>query len=237
MSEWESWGKITPVQVSMVIPAFNESENIAQVLAGIPRIQGLDIVVVDGGSIDNTARIAEMNGARVIDEPRRGYGRACHTGLLKAHGEIVVFLDADGADDPQHLPMMIKPLLEGEAEMVLGSRLAGQIQPGAMPWHQLAGNWLAARFICRLYHLHLTDLSPFRAVLKRELLLLNMQEMTYGYPTEMIVKAARRGWRIIEMPVIYHPRLAGKSKISGTMRGTLLAAYFILGTILRYARE
>jgi glycosyltransferase involved in cell wall biosynthesis len=224
------------MQVSVILPALNESETIAQVLAAIPRMEGLEILVVDGGSTDGTPQIAGMNGARVVIEPRRGYGRACHTGMLEARGEILAFLDADGADDPLQLPAIVGPLLQGEAEMVLGSRLAGVIQPGAMPWHQRAGNWLAARLIRQLYHLPLTDLSPFRAVLKRDLLLLNMQEMTYGWPTEMIVKAARRGWRILEVPVTYRPRLGGKSKISGTLRGTLLAACFILGTILRYAR-
>lgn len=225
------------MKVSVIIPALDEAQSIAQVLDSIPRVPGLEILVIDGGSTDGTPIIASHYGARVIDEPRRGYGRACNTGSLEAQGDILVFLDGDGADDPKNLPSMIRPLLEGNADMVLGSRLAGRIEAGAMPWHQHAGNWLAARLIRWLYHLPLTDLSPFRVVLKSKLLNLGMKEMTYGWPTEMIVKAAREGWRIHEMPVIYHPRSGGKSKISGTLRGTVLATFFIMRTILKYARE
>ena len=147
----------------------------------------------------------------------------------------MVFLDADGADDPRHLAELVAPLAIGQAEMVLGSRLAGQIEAGAMPWHQKAGNRLSAGLIHRLYDLPITDLSPFRAVLRSALLKLDLQEMTYGWPTEMIVKAARAGWRIRELPVVYHPRQGGRSKISGTWRGSLLATYHILKLILRYA--
>jgi glycosyltransferase involved in cell wall biosynthesis len=223
------------MQVSLIIPALNEAGSIAAVLDAIPHQYLSEILVVDGGSTDGTPHIAEINGARVIREPRLGYGQACYSGTLAAQGEIVVFLDADGADDPRHLPLLIEPLLRGEAEMALGSRLAVKIQGGAMPWHQRLGNRLAAQLICRLYGLPLTDLSPFRAVFRRELLALDMQEMTYGWPTEMIVKAARTGWRIVELPVSYRPRLGGRSKISGTLRGTLWATYHILSTILRYA--
>ena len=225
------------MQASVIIPALNEAESIGQVLAAIPRQNLAEILVVDGGSGDGTPRIAEMGGARVIHEPRRGYGQACWAGVMEAQGEIVAFLDADGADDPRHLPMLLQPLLLGEAEMALGSRLAGGIQPGAMPWHQRLGNRLGARLIRRLYGLPLTDLSPLRAVLRQELLALDMQEMTYGWPTEMIAKAARRSWRIQEIPVNYRTRLGGKSKISGTGKGSVLATYFILCTILRYARD
>lgn len=225
------------MQISVILPALNEAGSIAQVLAEIPRLPDLEILLVDGGSSDGTPAIAANAGARVIHQPIRGYGRACYTGAVEARGEIVAFLDADGADDPRQLPALIEPLLAGRAEMVLGSRLAGGLAPGAMPWHQQAGNRLAAALIRRIYHLPLTDLSPFRTVLKSELLALNMVEMTYGWPTEMIVKAVRRGWRVLELPVPYRPRLGGRSKISGTLRGTILATYYILNTILRYARE
>ena len=120
--------------------------------------------------------------------------------------------------------------------MVLGSRLAGVISPGAMPWHQKFGNQLSARMIRLLYGLPITDLSPFRAVLRSKLLDLDLQEMTYGWPTEMITKAARQNWRILEVPVDYHPRIGGESKISGTVRGTVLATYYIMRTILQYSR-
>jgi glycosyltransferase involved in cell wall biosynthesis len=225
------------MQVSVIIPALNEAESIGPVLSAIPRAGLAEILVVDGGSTDDTPRIAAASGARVIHEPRRGYGQACYTGTIQAQGEIVAFLDGDGADDPSHLPLLIEPLHRGAAEMVLGSRLAGDLQPGAMPWHQRLGNRLAAQLIRSLYSLPLTDLSPFRAVLRQELLDLGMQEMTYGWPTEMIVKAARGGWRVCELPVTYRPRLGGKSKISGTLRGTVWATYHILHIILHYAGE
>ncbi|MCU0520619.1 MAG: glycosyltransferase, partial [Anaerolineae bacterium] len=157
--------------------------------------------------------------ARVLHEPRRGYGRACATGLGGAHGDVVVFLDGDAADDPAQIPILLASISSGEADVVLGSRLAGEMQPGA-----------------RLYGLRLTDLGTFRAVRRQALLELDMQEMTYGWPTEMIVKAARRGLRVIEVPVRYRARQGGRSKISGTVRGTVLAAYHILGTVLRFAR-
>ncbi|MBU1750590.1 MAG: glycosyltransferase family 2 protein, partial [Chloroflexi bacterium] len=169
-------------------------------------------------------------------EPRRGYGRACAAGLAAARGDVVVFLDGDGADDPAQIPDLLAPIRAGQADMVLGSRLAGEMEPGAMPWQQWFGNWLAARLIRLLYGLPLTDLGTFRAVRREALLELGMIEMTYGWPTEMIVKAARRGWRVVEVPVHYRARRGGRSKISGTVRGTVLAAYYIVGTILRYAR-
>lgn len=223
------------MQISVIIPALNEAASIGQVVAAIPR--EMEILVVDGDSTDGTAQVAEVAGARVIQELRCGYGRACATGMEQAQGEILVFLDGDGADDPCYLPELTQPILNGEAELVLGSRLAGRLDPGAMPWHQRWGNRLAARLIRWLYHLPLTDLSPFRAIRREALLELRMQEMTYGWPTEMIVKAARRGWRMREIPVAYHPRQGGQSKISGTLRGSLLATVFILRTLLRYARS
>jgi glycosyltransferase involved in cell wall biosynthesis len=223
------------VQVSIIIPTFNEAENIAGVLSSIPGDFTPEILVVDGGSQDGTVEIAISAGARVIAEPRKGYGWACATGLAAAQGEIVVFMDGDGADDPRYLPELVRPVLEDQAEMVLGARLSRLSDPGAMPCHQRFGNELAACLIRLLYHLPLTDLSPFRAVRRKDLLRLYMSEMTYGWPTEMIVKAAQSHWRIREVPVAYHPRQAGRSKISGTFKGTALAAYYIIGTILRFA--
>ncbi len=219
--------------VSIIIPALNEEDSLGFVLSSIPQAHVNEIIVVDGGSTDQTVAIAETAGARVIQEPRRGYGRACATGVEVAHGEIVVFLDADGADDPTNLIALVEPIINEGIDMVLGSRLAGQIEAGAMPWQQYFGNWLSARLIHLLYGLAITDLSPFRAVRKSKLTDLGMTEMTYGWPTEMIVKAAKAGWQIKEIPVNYRARYGGHSKISGTLRGTLLATYYIITTILK----
>lgn len=224
------------MNTSVVIPAINEERSLEQVLAAMPYDVVTEIILVDGGSTDSTVSVAKRAGALVVHEPRRGYGLACATGVEQASGEVVVFMDADGADDPAQIQDIISPIQEGKADMVLGSRLAGHIAPGAMPWHQRFGNWISAALIRGLYGLKITDLSPFRAVRRGKLLELDMQEMTYGWPTEMITKGARRGWRIVEIPVNYHPRLSGESKISGTLHGTLLATYSILWTIFRYVR-
>ena len=220
---------------SVIIPALNEEDSIGYVLASIPLEKIAEIIVVDGGSTDNTVSIAEDAGALVIREPRRGYGRACATGVEHANGEILIFLDADGADDPAEIQVLAAPIQAGEADMVLGSRLAGELETNAMPWQQFFGNRLSAWLIRLLYRIPVTDLSPFRAVRKSKLMDLGMTEMTYGWPTEMIVKAARQGWRMREIPVRYRSRYGGSSKISGTLRGTVLATYYIISTILRYA--
>jgi len=235
-SRTEAGGEREVLTVTVIIPALNEEESIGQVLATIPAGAVGEILVVDGGSSDRTVAIAQGHGARVIHEPRRGYGRACAAGVDAAQGDVVLFLDADGADDPAQIPDLLAPLHAGQADMVLGSRLAGKLAPGAMPWHQRSGNRLAAWLIRHLYGLPLTDLSPFRAVDRELLLGLNMEEMTYGWPTEMIVKAAQRGWRVFEIPTHYRPRIGGRSKISGTLRGSTLATYYILWTIFRHAR-
>ncbi len=224
------------MKISIIIPAINEEESIGFVLDRIPSKELYEIMVVDGGSTDHTVAVAKEKGARVIFEHKRGYGRACAKGVEQATSKFVVFLDADGADDPSQIPDLVAPLIEGKADMVLGSRLAGNIHSGAMPRHQYFGNWLSARLIRQLYGYPITDLSPFRAVDRSKLIGLEMQEMTYGWPTEMIAKAARKNWRIIEIATNYYPRHGGKSKISGTLRGTMLATYYILSTILKYLR-
>ncbi len=219
-----------------VIPALNEAVGLAKVLSEIPDNWIDEVFVVDGGSTDGTPEVARRHGARVVVQSRRGYGLACATGAAAASdAEAIVFLDADGSDVPADLPALVEPVRSGRADLVLGSRLAGSIARGAMPPHQRFGNWLAGFLIRRLYGVPLTDLPPFRCVRADVLRALDMRETTYGWPTEMIVKAIRRGYRIVEVPVRYRPRAGGRSKISGTVRGTLLAAYFILGTTLRYA--
>ncbi len=219
------------MRVSVVIPTLNEGASIGRVLDDLPAGLASEVIVVDGGSVDGTPSIAERLGARVVREPRRGYGRACLTGLAHAaEPEIVVFLDGDYSDRPAELPRLLAPIVQGQADVVLGSRLGGRRQPGAMPWHAVLGNRVAAALVNRLYGLSLTDLGPFRAARYPALAQLDLAEATYGWAVEMIVKAARRGFRVVEVPVSYHPRI-GRSKISGTVRGSIGAAFCIFTTI------
>ena len=228
------------VSVSVIIPALNEAGNIQRLVSEVRKISvpgtRVSIVVVDNGSTDGTAGEARKAGAQVIHEPNRGYGYACAAGVGAAHqAEILVFLDGDFSSTPSELPVVLAPAISGIADLVIGSRELGDIAPGAMPPHQRLGNRLATWLMNRLYGLSLTDLGPYRAIRRELLLALDMREMTYGWPTEMTVKAARRGARIVEVPVGWHPRQAGRSKVSGTLRGTFLAAWYILGVALRYA--
>lgn len=195
------------------------------------------VIVVDNGSTDGTAHVAQHAGADVVVEPRLGYGFACAAGVAAARdAEILVFLDGDYSSQPNQLPLVIAPLVDGQADLVLGSRVLGHIAPGAMLPQQQMGNALAAALMRWLYGLRVTDLGPFRAIRRETLLNFNMQEMTFGWPTEMTVKAARRRLRIVEVPVSFHPRRTGQSKVSGTLSGTLLAGYHILNVTFRYAR-
>jgi glycosyltransferase involved in cell wall biosynthesis len=226
------------MRVTILIPALNEAGNIGRLVGEIPCAPpSMEIIVIDNGSTDSTASEASVAGARVISEPRRGYGFACNAGVQAAtSADTLVFLDGDGSFDPGEMPRLLAPLANGQADLVLGSRIRGGIEPGAMPPHQLFGNRLVSAVMRWLYGLALTDLGPYRAVRCDLLQSLNMREMTFGWPTEMMVKAARRQARIIEVPVTYRKRWSGQSKVSGTVRGTVLAAYYIIGTTLRYAR-
>ena len=220
------------MRASIIIPALNEAECLEGVLQGISIADVHEIILVDGGSSDNTVKIAANNGAQVLIEPRKGYGLACEAGIKHASGDVLVFMDADGANDPAQLKELIEPLITRGVDLVLGSRLAGTIVSGAMPWHQRFGNWLSARLIHFLYGFPLTDLSPFRAVNRERLLEIKIEDRTYGWPTEMLVKAILQGWHIEEIPVNYYPRTGGKSKISGTVRGTFFATWHIVSVII-----
>jgi glycosyltransferase involved in cell wall biosynthesis len=222
------------VRVSIVIPTHNEKQAIGRVLADIPSALVSEVIVVDSNSSDGTPDIAAAMGARIIQEPRRGYGRACLTGLAAANSpDIVVFLDGDYSDRPSELPMLLAPISEGRADISLGSRLRGRSSTVALPWHQVFGNRLAAGLIRILYRVRITDLGPFRAARAEVLRALALEETTYGWAVEMILKGALAGFRIVEVPVSYYPRI-GKSKISGTVKGTLGAGWFILSLIVRY---
>ena len=222
------------MRVSVIIPTRNEAQAIGRVLADLPTGLVNEVIVVDHHSSDGTPDIAARMGARVISEGRHGYGRACLTGLACASApDVVVFLDGDYSDRPAELPLLLAPIAEGRADITLGSRLAGARKRGALPWHALFGNWLAARLISNLYGLKISDLGPFRAARARVLRALELEEATYGWAVELILKGAIQGFRIIEVPVSYHPRI-GQSKISGTLRGTVGATWFILSRIARY---
>ena len=222
------------MRVSVIIPTRNEALAIGRVLADVPRNLVNEVIVVDNCSSDGTPEIAAGMGARVISETRRGYGQACLTGVADADApDVLVFLDGDYSDRPAELPLLLAPIAEGRADITIGSRLAGPRIAGALPWHALFGNWLAASLIRNLFGLRISDLGPFRAVRAEALLAVELEETTYGWAVELIVKGAIRGLRIIEVPVSYHPRI-GKSKISGTLRGTIGAAWFILSLITRY---
>jgi len=220
--------------VSVVIPTHNEAQSIGRVLADLPADLVTEVLVVDSNSTDGTPEIAAKLGARVLHEPRRGYGRACLTGLGGAsRPDIVIFLDGDYSDRPGELPLLLAPIIEGRADITLGSRLGKQSVRGALPWHQAFGNHLAAGLIRMLYKVDISDLGPFRAARADVLRALALEETTYGWAVEIILKGALGRFRIVEVPVSYYPRI-GKSKISGTLRGTVGAGWFILSLIVRY---
>ena len=223
------------MRVSVIIPTHNEAQAIGRVLADLPAHLVTEVIVVDSNSTDGTPDVARQMGAQVLHEPRRGYGRACLTGLVNAQNpDVVVFLDGDYSDRPSELPLLLAPIIEGRADITLGSRLSSSGNSGALPWHQAFGNRLAASLIRLLYGVKLSDLGPFRAARAAVLRALALEELTYGWAVEMILKGAIAGFRIVEVPVSYHPRI-GKSKISGTLKGTLGAAWFILSRIVLYS--
>lgn len=224
------------MQTFVIIPALDEAACIGDVVRETLRQNISRVIVVDNGSTDETARVARDAGAVVISETRRGYGYACAAGVNAARdADVIVFMDADGSFLPSELPHLLEPLKKNHADLVLGSRVLGNIEAGAMPPPQKFGNALIAFLVRALYGIPITDLGPYRAVRCELVDSLQMQEMTYGYPTEMIVKAARKHARIVEAPVSYHMRRGGASKVSGTVRGTILAGYRLLTVTLRYA--
>jgi glycosyltransferase involved in cell wall biosynthesis len=224
------------MRVAVVIPALNEELSLPSVLSEIPRPPVDEIVVVDNGSRDRTGAVARASGATVLSEPRRGYGRACLAGLAHLQRDppdVVVFIDADYSDRPKELPRLLEPIVEGRAELVIGSRVLGEREPGALLPQARWGNAFATWLIRVLFGMRFTDLGPFRAVRFDALRALGMQDRDYGWTAEMQVKAARYGLRCEEVPVSYHRRV-GRSKITGTLKGTVRAGVKIIATIFRH---
>ena len=222
------------MKISVVIPTFNEAPAIAEVIGAVPQNKIQEIIVVDNGSTDGTAEQAAAAGARVIHEPRKGYGSACWSGAKAArNSDIIVFLDGDRSDDPAQLEIIAAPVIQGQADLVIGSRIGGKLEKGSMPLHAKAGNRIIVFLLRLLYGVRITDIGSFRAIRSRVLLDLHMQQMTYGWPVEMVVKAARKGLRIQSVPIRYRKRI-GVSKVTGSLRGSVLAAYYMFFVPLKY---
>ncbi|HEY6257510.1 MAG TPA: glycosyltransferase family 2 protein [Xanthobacteraceae bacterium] len=222
-------------RVAVAIPVLNEEASIADVVAGIPRNIASRVIVADGGSRDATAARAAGAGAEVIDAGK-GYGRACWSATQAAQdAEIMVFMDGDGADDAESLATLIAPIRAGECDFVIGSRALGERDPGSIAWHQIAAGTLAGYATQLLYGVRYTDMCAFRAIRRQALLDLGMREMTYGWNIEMQMRAAQAGLRIREIPVPYHCRTGGASKVAGSWRGTLRAGLRIVATFCRVA--
>jgi glycosyltransferase involved in cell wall biosynthesis len=221
--------------IALIIPALNEAEVIGQTLARIPPGLFHTVITADNGSTDDTARIAANHGALVVTEPERGYGAACLRALaaLPPGVRIVVFMQADGSENPGEAPALLAPILDGRADLVLGSRTLGNTEKGALLPHQVFGNWLATTLIRWIHGHSYSDLGPFRAIRLDALRTLRMTDRGYGWTVEMQVRALQRGLRVLEVPVTYGVRKAGVNKVSGNLPSSLRAGAAILATIAR----
>lgn len=225
--------------VDVIIPALDEEASIGLVIDNIPKDIVRNIIVVDNGSRDNTVSTARERGAIVLKEGERGYGSACLRGIefiheSKPHPDIVAFMDGDFSDHPEELPSVTGPIACGTHDLVLGSRVLGVRQKGSLTPQQIFGNRLATWLLERIYKFHYTDLGPFRAIRYDSLLGLGMKDRNYGWTVEMQLKAAKKNLRICEVPVSYRNRI-GKSKVSGTIKGSIMAGYKIIATIAKYS--
>jgi glycosyltransferase involved in cell wall biosynthesis len=225
------------MRTAVIIPTLNEVESIAIVIGEVLSHGNATVFVVDNASTDGTAEVARNAGAIVVNEPRRGYGYACAAGVAAAGEEfdVVAFMDGDGSDDGRQLGTLLDPIENDLADLALGSRTSDASDADAVLPHQRLGNALITQMVWLLYGQKLTDIPPFKAIRRPVLNSLNMSEMTYGWTVEMIVKCAKRRYRLVERPVASRHRLGGRSKVSGTVKGTLLAAYYLVGTTVKYA--
>lgn len=224
-------------KIIVIIPAYNEEDSIHKVIAKIPQDVVNEVVVVNNNSSDATAVVAQKAGATVLTELRQGYGYACLKGMeyvATKHPDIIVFLDGDYSDYPEELLLVVKPIIEQDFDMVIGSRALGKRESGSMTPQQVFGNWLATTLMRWMYGINYTDLGPFRAIKWEKLLALHMNDKTYGWTVEMQLKAAKYNLKTTEVPVNYRKRI-GISKVSGTVKGTLMAGYKILGWVFKYA--
>ncbi|TRX55550.1 glycosyltransferase family 2 protein [Fulvivirga sp. M361] len=224
--------------VKVIIPAFNEQNGVGNVIRDIPKDIISEVIVVNNASTDETETVATEAGATVLKEDTKGYGRACLKGIEYVKSsvdkvDIIVFIDADYSDYPEEMTELIKPIVEDKADLVIGSRALGNLERGAMTPQQLFGNWLATTLLKLFYGVKFTDLGPFRAIRYDTLMALEMQDKTYGWTVEMQLKAAKQHFKCIEVPVAYRKRI-GFSKISGTVKGTIMAGYKIIWTIFKY---
>ncbi|MDC0257832.1 glycosyltransferase family 2 protein [Crocinitomicaceae bacterium] len=223
-------------KISVIIPAFNEEKSIGKVVTDIPRNLVANVIVVNNNSTDNTVQVARDAGAIVLDEPRKGYGWACLKGIEKSielKTEIVVFLDGDYSDYPEEIIDVVRPILDKDYDMVIGSRVLGKREKGSLTPQQVFGNWLATRLMRIFYRARFSDLGPFRAIRADSLEQLKMSDKTYGWTIEMQIKAAKHKMKFCEVPVKYRKRI-GVSKVSGTLKGTVLAGFKIIGAIFKY---
>lgn len=223
-------------KIIVIIPALNEEKSLPLVIRDIPKDVVSEIIVVDNGSSDKTFLVAQESGATVLKEGRKGYGYACLKGIEFAEEkkpDIIVFLDADYSDYPEDIPHLVKPIIEEDYDMVVGSRILGKREKGAMTPQSFYGNKLGTFLIKHFFGFSFTDLGPFRAIKFDKLIDLNMQDKTYGWTVEMQIKAVKKKYKIREVPVNYRVRI-GKSKVSGTLKGTIMASYKILLTIFKY---
>jgi glycosyltransferase involved in cell wall biosynthesis len=223
--------------VALIIPVLNEADTIADVVRAASRDVVDEVIVVDGGSTDETVQRARAAGARVILEPRSGYGAACLAGVRATERAVVVFIDGDGSDDPAEIPRLVAPILAGEQDFVIGSRARGMREKGSMGRHQLAAGHVAGALMRALYGVRYTDMCPLRAIRRDALEGLGMREKTYGWNLEMQMRAARAGLRILELPVRHRNRVGGASKVAGSLKGSLKASWHIASAFIRIASE